>query len=164
MEQLKKKLDDGSFDKLTEYVRGALRIFKKLSNRGIKRITNMEHATTDEIFATPLIRWVKFVRNDVGFDELLAVKQSTTSFVDPHIVCVASRYKRGNVYVTFHEYIIPCGMSAIRAIEVLFKCLPVFGPKAPLLLRKLNGMLSVNVLAQFNPAKRFNCTCKITYR
>ncbi|XP_065078898.1 uncharacterized protein LOC135701882 [Ochlerotatus camptorhynchus] len=154
MEQLKKKLDDGSFDKLTEYVRGALRIFKKLFNRGIKRSTNMEHASTDEIFVTPLIRWVQFVGNDVGFDELLAVKQSTTSkFIDPHIVCVANRYKRGNVYVTFNKFIISCGMSAIRAIEVLFKCLPLFGLKAPVLLRKLNDMLSVNVFGTIQSSK-----------
>lgn len=113
----------------------------------------MENASTDEILAAPLIRWVKFSENDVVFDELLAVKQSATSFTNPHIICVASRYKHGNVYVTFSEHVIPCGMSAIRAIEVLFKCLPVLGLETPVLLRKLNDMISLNVFGTILSSK-----------
>lgn len=127
-----------------EYVRGALRILKKLANRGIKRTANIDYASTAEIVASSLIRWVNFVQLGAGFDEMLAVKQTVTSCTEPHIVCVASRYKRGNMYVTFHGNVIPCGMSSIRAIEVLFKCLPVFALEIPIMLRKLNDMLSIN--------------------
>ncbi|XP_062533422.1 uncharacterized protein LOC134202454 [Armigeres subalbatus] len=147
MERLQKKLDAGSFKKLTEYIRGALRLMKKLSNRGIKRQCNMQNLSTDEMFALPLVRWASFLRNEeVGYNELLAVKQAAmTSPIEPHIICVGDRYKRGNFYIIFNKHVAPCGTSSLRAIETLFKSFHVFALEVPVLLRKLNDLVAINV-------------------
>ncbi|XP_065084047.1 uncharacterized protein LOC135706360 [Ochlerotatus camptorhynchus] len=128
-----------------DFVRGALRLMKKLSNKGIKRTIIMENASMEEITAAPLIRWTKYTQTDIGFDEKLAVKQSSATVVGPLIICVADRYKQGNMYVVFNQNVIPCGDSSTRAIEILFKSFAVLGLKVPMLLRKLNDMISVNV-------------------
>ncbi|XP_058811380.1 uncharacterized protein LOC131692502 isoform X2 [Topomyia yanbarensis] len=80
-----------------DFVRGALRLIKKLSNRGIKRTTVLENASMEEIAAAPLIRWKSYVRTEIGFDEKLAVQQSSATIIEPHIICIADRYKRGNI-------------------------------------------------------------------
>lgn len=138
-----------------EYFRGALRIMKKLSNRGIKRTNEMENMTTDEVLAMPLIQWVNFNGPEVGFVELLAVKELIERQpLQPHILCVADRYKKGNLYVIVENYVIPCGLSSLRAVEVLFKCLTVFGVDPPVLLRKLDDMVAINAFRTRETSKK----------
>ncbi|XP_058446531.1 uncharacterized protein LOC131427393 isoform X2 [Malaya genurostris] len=42
-----------------KYVRGTLRILKKLTNRGIKRTADDDKLSVEEILATPLIKWIQ---------------------------------------------------------------------------------------------------------
>lgn len=120
-----------------------VRLMKKLSNRGIKRSTTKINASVNELAAEPLIRWINFPQRESGFDELLAVQQSQSETVgDPHIICAADLYKQGNYYVTYEASVIPCGSSCVRAVEVFFKAFVVFGADVPVLLRKLDAMIS----------------------
>lgn len=128
-----------------DVLRGTLRILKALSNKGVKRTSTMQNVGLGELAAEPLIRWINFTHNDAGFDELLAVKETQPESGDPHIICVADRYKKGNYYVLFEGIVIPCGNSFLRVVEIFFKSFVVFGVKVPVLLRKLNAMITANV-------------------
>ncbi|XP_058448993.1 uncharacterized protein LOC131428952, partial [Malaya genurostris] len=139
--------DNSSWNMIQDdFIKGALRLMKKLSNKGIKRTTGMENnASMEEITAAPIIKWIRFPHSEVGFDEMLAVKQLSSTIGDSHIICAGERYCLGNMYVIFNEYVIPCGKSSLRAIEVMFKSYAVFGLQVPALIRKLYDLISINV-------------------
>ncbi|XP_021708026.1 uncharacterized protein LOC110678841 [Aedes aegypti] len=127
-----------------DVLRGTLRLMKALSNKGVKRTSSLQNASLGELAAEPLIRWIPFTAREPGFDELLAVKEIQPAG-DPHIICAAEHFKKGNYYIALDKTIIPCGNSAVRAIEILFKSFDIFGVKAPVLLRKLDAMIASNV-------------------
>ncbi|XP_058448992.1 uncharacterized protein LOC131428951 [Malaya genurostris] len=81
--------DNSSWNMIQDdFIKGALRLMKKISNKGIKRTTGMENnASMEEITAAPIIKWIRFPHSEVGFDEMLAVKQLSSTIGDSHIIC-----------------------------------------------------------------------------
>lgn len=136
-----------------DVIRGALRLLKVLSNKGVKRSSSLQNATLGELAAEPLIRWITFTETQPGFDELLAVKQSQTVSGEPHMICVAERFKKGNYYFVIDRTVVPCGNSSVRAVEIFFKSFRVFGVKVPVLLRKLDSIIATNVWRTANSSK-----------
>ncbi|EAT44680.1 AAEL003981-PA [Aedes aegypti] len=57
---------------------------------------------------------MNFAATDAGFDESLAVKGFVGErIMELHIICVANRYKRGNLYVVIEHHVIFCGMISL---------------------------------------------------
>ncbi|XP_065082626.1 uncharacterized protein LOC135705004 [Ochlerotatus camptorhynchus] len=150
------------FEVEDDVLRGALRLTKVLSNKGIKRSSSSQNACITALAAEPLIRWISFNHLEPGFDELLPVRQ-TQSVAEPHIICVAECFKQGNYYVLFKGSVIACGSSSVRAVEVLFISFVVFGTEVPVLLRKLDAMISVNVWGSKTVSK-FKTVTDLSYR
>ncbi|XP_021697722.1 uncharacterized protein LOC110675951 [Aedes aegypti] len=124
------------------YIRGALRFLKKLTHCGIKRKVE-EDMTIEEFMATPLIRWVK-VQDTTSS---IAIKNHVHANPDlpPHLVCCADTFKKGDLYVVFTDFVVPCGKSGDMAIDILLKIHPVLGMSVPVLLKKLYDLVAINV-------------------
>lgn len=146
MEILEKKLDAESLQKLTEPVRGALRIIKRLTSRGIKRASNDISVTMEEIIAAPLIKWVK---PDSENSDLQVVQVASITMDDraPRLICVAEPCNEGSIFIVFDGNIIPCNHSSSMTIDVLLKLFDVFGiPLPSLLIQKSHPRYSLTML------------------
>ncbi|XP_062541121.1 uncharacterized protein LOC134209153 [Armigeres subalbatus] len=124
------------------YVKGLLRIFKSLTNRGIKRKAEEQLMQPDEEIALPLIRWIKCNEGDTDVE---ALRKHATRDLLPHIVCIAERFQHGPYYIQCHGYVIPCSDSACQAVDVFFKMFDVFGIPVPVLLRNVHSLICFRI-------------------
>ncbi|XP_065091847.1 uncharacterized protein LOC135712734 [Ochlerotatus camptorhynchus] len=149
-------LDASSFCSVeNKYIKGALRMMKKLVMNGKKE--EADDMSSDEAEASPLIRWLKRKENELD----VAVVQrhiSERSYLAPHIVCIADVFKEGNLFVVFQGKFIPCGKSATHALDVFFKMFAVFGIPVPVLLRKIHELMMVHLWKISNSCKSITVT------
>ncbi|XP_062546947.1 uncharacterized protein LOC134212780 isoform X3 [Armigeres subalbatus] len=135
-------MDQGGWNNVTDkHIRGALRIIKRLTSRGIKRTSNVQSATMEEITAAPLIKWMK---PDPEKTNLQVVQVANISMEDrsPHIICVAEPCKEGQLFIVFASNTISCDRSSSMAIDVLLKLFDVFGVPVPPLLKKFHELVT----------------------
>lgn len=83
---------------------------------------------------------------------------SERSYLAPHIVCIADVFKEGNLFLVFQGQFIPCGKSAIHALDVFFKMFAVLGIPVPVLLRKIHELLMVHLWKISNSCKSVTVT------
>lgn len=134
------------------HIKGLLRMFKNLTNRGIKRKAEEGSMQPDEEIASPLIRWIKLNGEGTDYD---AIKTHANKDLPPHIVCVGELFQPGNYHLIFDSMIVPCGDSASRAVDVFFKAFDVMGVAVPSLLRNVHSLIAFSVFGSIdNPCSQ----------
>nr|XP_029713366.1 uncharacterized protein LOC115257667 [Aedes albopictus] len=134
-------------------MKGLLRIFKALSNRGIKRKAGDEQMHPDELTACPLVRWIKLNDGDTDVDVLN--RHASREDLQPHIVCVGDLFHRGQYHIICEGFIVPCGESVVNVVDVFFKMFDVLGTPVPPLLRNLHSLFAFNVFKSIeNPGSQ----------
>ncbi|XP_053686634.1 uncharacterized protein LOC128736178 [Sabethes cyaneus] len=138
-------MDQGGWNNITDKcLRGALRIMKKLTNRGIKRFAEESTSMSlEEITAAPLVRWLKPDLETTPIQRVKMANLQNTAL--PHIACVAEKFQEGTLFLVVYGHIIECGSSSIQAIDAFFKAFDVLGAPVPVLLRKLYDFISVHL-------------------
>nr|XP_029721215.1 uncharacterized protein LOC109621257 [Aedes albopictus]XP_029729694.1 uncharacterized protein LOC109431111 [Aedes albopictus] len=121
-------------------LKGLLRIFKSLTNRGIKRKGSQTPMHPDEEVAAPLIRWLKCDENKTVIEVLNEHAREEGS--QPHIVCMAELFKHGHYYVVGQGFTIHCGDSTTQVVDVFFKLFDVLGVPIPALLRNVHSIIA----------------------
>ncbi|EAT40500.1 AAEL007774-PA [Aedes aegypti] len=137
-------LDKDSWNNVQDRdIKGLLRIFKALTNRGIKRKATNERMQPDELIASPVIRWIRLTDDETDIEALN--RHASRDDIQPHIVCVGDLYRRGPYHIICEGFIVPCGEASLDVVDVFFKMFDVLGVSVPPLLRNLHSLISSNV-------------------
>ncbi|XP_062716798.1 uncharacterized protein LOC109622851 isoform X1 [Aedes albopictus] len=132
-------LEDDNFNGVhDDHLRGCLRIFLVLGQRGTSKTIGIESLPVEEQLVAPLVRWIP--KHDTSLAEQLAkyVGINLVQKVQPHIITDGEHY-----YIYLQGEILDCGKSSLQAIDVFFKSFCVFGVAVPAAVRKVIELFEV---------------------